>query len=241
MRTPRLSLPHVSQHVVLRGNNGENLFRTSHDCATYLNYLKTTLDKHSARVHAYVLMPNHVHLLMSSVSGCGVSKTLQALARHYVPYFNHRYARSGALFTPRYRSALVEQGQAELRVSRYIERNPIRSRICKSSSDYPWSSFRANALGYEDELVTESESYRAIAEGDKERCSVYRQMLEYEGSVKELQEIRRETNRSRVIGSESFLRRVENHFGISLRSNPRGGDRRSDQYRASRIKLAKCG
>ena len=232
MRMPRLSLAHVPQHVVVRGNNGEFLFNCPHDGATYLNYLESTTRKFESQVHAFVLMPNHVHLLISSPDPAGVGKTLQALARHYVPYFNSRYQRSGALFAPRYRSALVEHGWHALMVSRYIEKNPVRAAFCHSAADYKWSSVHFNAQGVEEPLLSTHQGYRALSEDDAGRRTAYSKLLSKHLSVSELSQIRTQTNRCRVIGSDAFIATVEEHFGISLAANARGGDRRSERFRA---------
>lgn len=228
----------VAQHVVVRGNNSERLFNCPHDCSTYLNFLHMTSQKYSSAIHSYALMPNHVHLLMSSTIDCGVSKTLQALARHYVPYFNQRYDRRGALFAARYRSALVEQGQPTLNVYRYIEGNPVRAALCCDAKEYTWTSYKANAFAQSDKLITPSNTYTKLADTDVGRSELYRELWDVQLSAKELQKIRSQTNRSRFIGSDGFREKIEKHFNISLATAKRGGDRRSDRFRAEQNRMA---
>ena len=240
MRMPRLSMANVAQHIIVRSNNGEQLFRCSHDCSTYLQYLIQSGQKYQSQTHAYVLMPNHVHLLMSSPQQGAVAKTLQALARHYVPYFNNRYDRRGALFTPRYRSALVETGLHTLQVYRYIEQNPLRTGLQHELDKYRWSSYGRNVLGMQDEVVTPEVSYLALGETNESRCHSYARFVSGIPGEEEIRQIRRQTNRSLAIGSTHFLENIERHFGVSLKPGKRGGDRRSTQYRQSRVDLAEA-
>lgn len=233
MRLPRLSVANVPQHVIVRGNNSESIFRGHHDCKSYLFFLQGAAKKYQASVHAYVLMPNHVHFLISSQLDKGVSRTIQALARQYVPYFNERYSRSGALFNARYRSALVERGDSVLQVYRYIEENPVRAMLCERLSQYQWSSYQSNALGIGSPLVKASSEYLELGDHVEDRCEEYRERLTRPQGTEQLRLIRKQTNRSLFIGSDTFRKRIENHFGVCLREKPRGGDRRSKEFRRS--------
>ena len=240
MRMPRLSMANVAQHVIVRSHHGEQLFRCSHDCLSYLQFLKLSCEKYRCQTHAYVLMPNHVHLLMSSREAGSVAKTLQALARHYVPYFNNRHDRRGALFTPRYRSALVEPGLHTLQIYRYIEQNPMRSGLQLELDKYRWSSFNGNAMGAEDAFVAPDRSYLALGDDPQMRCRAYQRFVSARPTQQEITEIRRQTNRSLAIGSAEVLSQIERHFGVSLKPGKRGGDRRSVRYRSSRVSLAEA-
>ena len=240
MRMPRLSMPNVAQHVIVRSNSGEHLFKCAHDCSTYLQYLELACEKYGSELHAYVLMPNHVHLLISSTESGAVAKTLQALARHYVPYFNNRYDRRGALFAPRYRSALVEGGIHTLQVYRYIEQNPLRAELQCELSNYRWSSYGANALGIDDEIVKPEASYLSLGDNGEMRRKSYSRFMSALPCDAEIKQIRSQTNRSLAIGSGRFLQQIEDHFDISLKPRKRGGDRRSMSYRSSRLNLAEA-
>ena len=235
MRLPRLSVANIPQHVIVRGHNGEPIFKSAHDCKSYLYFLKEVADKNNADVHAYILMPNHVHFLMSSDNDNGVGRTVQALARHYVPYFNQRYERRGALFNARYRSALVERGDPVLQVYRYIEENAVRCRLCEHPADYQWSSYSVNALGAQSELVSAAEEYQLLGMGNEQCCDRYSSLFAEPQDQEQLNYIRKQTNRSWVIGSESFREIVEQRFGVCLREKKRGGDRRSKAFRQTNL------
>ncbi len=238
MRLPRLSVANVPQHVIVRGNKGESVFKRAHDCKSYLIFLQDAAEKYQSSVHAYILMANHIHLLISSQQDDGVSRTIQALARHYVPYFNQRYERSGALFNARYRSALVEQGRSVLEVYRYIEDNPVRSRLCEEPSQYQWSSFHANALGVADPVIAPAPEYLNLGDCDERRKEHYLSFFDREQDSEQLNIIRKQTNRSQVIGSETFREIIEKRFGICLREKQRGGDRRSKVFRRASLTSA---
>ncbi|GAA0708371.1 hypothetical protein GCM10009105_07910 [Dokdonella soli] len=124
-------------------------------------------------VHAYVLMTNHVHLLMTPAETGRVARVMQALGRRYVRYLNDRYHRTGTLWEGRYKACPVGSAAYLLRCYRYIELNPVRAAMVADPADYAWSSFHANALGKHDPLVRMHSSYRALAAADSERCAAF--------------------------------------------------------------------
>ena len=126
-RLPRLNLPGIPQHVIQRGNNRHVCFYTEQDYTVYLSKLKEYSEKYQVAVHSYVLMTNHVHLLMTPEEGDGVSKLIQSLGRYYVRYVNKTHGRTGTLWEGRYKSTLVDSENYFLTVSRYIELNPVRA------------------------------------------------------------------------------------------------------------------
>ncbi len=122
-RLPRLNLPGIPQHVVQRGNNRQVCFFAEQDYTVYLSKLKEYSQKYKVAVHSYILMTNHVHLLLTPEEGDGVSRLIQSLGRYYVRYVNQTYGRSGTLWEGRYKSTLVDSDNYFLTVSRYIELN----------------------------------------------------------------------------------------------------------------------
>jgi putative transposase len=105
---PRLNLPGTPQHVIQRGNNKQVSFFNDEDYAVYLDKLKLYSQKYSVAVHSYILMTNHVHLLMTPETEHGVSQLMQSLGRYYVRYINPTYNRTGTLWEGRYKSTLVD-------------------------------------------------------------------------------------------------------------------------------------
>ena len=161
-RPPRFSPPDVPQHVVQRGNNRAAMFARPSDFHAYRRHLGLACEEHGCRVHAYVFMTNHVHLIISPDSADGLGLAIQSLGRRYVPYFNRSSGRTGALWERRYRATLVDTDRYLLACYRYVELNPVRAGMVTDPGDYPWSSYRANAFGSHDALVTPHEQYLAL-------------------------------------------------------------------------------
>lgn len=181
-RHPRPDVPDVPQHIVQRGNNrGPCFFEDGHRLY-YLGLLAAALRAHDVVLHAYVLMTNHVHMLATQRRAGGLSAMMQALGRCYVQWFNKRCDRTGSLYEGRFKSGLVDSDPYLLVCYRYIESNPVRAGLVLDPADYRWSSYRCNALGEPNNLITPhptfadvQEHYRAfVAEGvsQKEREAV---------------------------------------------------------------------
>ena len=231
-RLPRFVLPGHPQHVIVRGNNREPVFYTDDDYRFYLEKLKQACDKHQCYVHAYVLMTNHVHLLITPHTENGLSKAIQMLGRYYVQYFNHTYQRTGTLWEGRYKATLIDSETYALSCYRYIELNPVRARdMVEHPSDYPWSSYRHNAMGKYDELVVHHELYEALGRNGEERRKAYRALFKTRIPKKTFDEIREATNKAWVLGSEHFKDRIDAQLNRPASPRPRGGDRKSDEFR----------
>lgn len=152
-RRLRVFIPGLSQHVVQRGNNRIDMFRIDDDYKRYLMLLRYAASAYRVAVHAYVLMTNHVHLLMTPPSRRALSRTMQDLGRAYVQTFNEKYGRSGTLLQGRFRSNLVADERYFHTCHRYIEMNPVRAAMVDRAEAYRWSSYRFYALGEEDPVL----------------------------------------------------------------------------------------
>ncbi|QTD46045.1 REP-associated tyrosine transposase [Ottowia testudinis] len=139
-RQPRLTVPGYPHHIIQRGNNRQPIFFDAADYQRLLDDLKTHAAAHQLAVHAYVLMSNHLHLLATPQTQDGVSRTMQALGRGYVRYFNRRHGRSGTLWEGRFRSSLIQAERHLLACMAYIDLNPVRAGMVAAPRDYPWSS-----------------------------------------------------------------------------------------------------
>ena len=173
-RHRRLIVPDVAVHIRQRGVDGTACFREESDRLVYLSILRELLRRGQCALHAYCLMTNHVHLLVTPSDEQVCSTFMRELGRSYVPYFNNRYGRTGTLWEGRFRSCLVESPEYVLACHRYIERNPVRAGMVASPSDYPWSSFKANSGQAQDETLCEHPVYTALAFGAAERQAAYR-------------------------------------------------------------------
>ena len=143
---PRLDLPYIPQHVVQRGNNRLPCFLDDSDRLRYLQLLREALLHTSCQLHAYVLMDNHVHLLVTPPATGAITRLMQKLGRHYVGQFNARHHRTGTLWEGRYKSCLVDNESYVLHCHRYIDLNPVRARMIDNSAEFPWSSAHGLAL-----------------------------------------------------------------------------------------------
>lgn len=139
-RLARLTLPGYSHHVIQRGNNRQPIFTSAQDRQTLLGLLEENAKKFNVDVHAYVLMDNHFHLLLTPHTTQGLPQMMQAVGRRYVRYFNDSQQRSGTLWEGRYRSVPLQAERYLLPCMVYIDLNPVRAGLVAHASDYPWSS-----------------------------------------------------------------------------------------------------
>jgi putative transposase len=230
-RLPRFVLVGHPQHVIVRGNNREPIFYTDEDYQFYFEKLKQACDKHNCDVHAYVLMTNHVHLLITPHKKDGISKVIQMLGRYYVQYFNHTYQRTGTLWEGRYKATLIDSEHYAFGCYRYIELNPVRADMVEHPYEYPWSSHRFNALGDKNNLVIPHELYKHLGETNKERQRAYSTLFDAEVPQRTIEEIREATNKSWVLGSDYFKEIIEDKINRPMSPQGRGGDRKSKEYK----------
>ena len=231
-RLPRLYIPGCSQHVIRRGNNRQACFFTEADYTVYLDKLKEASENYQVAIHAFVLMTNHVHLLVTPSSQEGVARMMQAVGRYYVRYINTVYQRSGTLWEGRYKSTLVDNDYYFLTVSRYIELNPVRAKMVEHPSEYLWSSYQGNGLGKEIQLLTSHELYMGLGKSKVSRQKNYCHLFDGVIEKHTLEEIRYKTNKSWVLGSEKFKEDVRKMVDRRVESSGWGGDRKSIDYKS---------
>jgi putative transposase len=208
-RRPRLSVVGVPQHVIQRGNNRQATFLAAGDYGLFLEYLSEAARKHDCSIHAYVLMTNHVHLLLTPNRPAAVSSTMQDVGRRYVQHVNFRYGRSGTLWEGRFKASLVDTEKYFLACCRYIELNPVRAGMVEAPEDYPWSSYRYYAFGNENERLSEHEEYRALGTTALARQSAYRGLFDNGIDASDLQEIRESVNSGWPLGGQRFKDEIE--------------------------------
>ncbi|MDH5233113.1 MAG: transposase [Gammaproteobacteria bacterium] len=234
-RLPRFDVPGYTQHVIQRGNNRSIIFVGEEDYEFYLKKLGEACKKHQCDLHAYVLMTNHVHLLMTPHLKGGIGKVMQMLGRYYVQYFNHQHNRTGTLWEGRYKATVLDSKQYLLSCSRYIELNPVRADRVKHPADYPWSSYHYNALGVSNGLIKAHTVYTALGRGASSRQSAYRALFEQQIPEQTMDEIRAATNKAWVLGNERFLQQIEGLTQRQAQPKPRGGDKRSKKAKENNI------
>lgn len=169
-RLPRFGLPVQPQHVIQRGNNRQRIFQVESDYSYYLETLHNAAEKYECDIHAYVLMTNYVHLFVTPNAENSLSKIMQLLGRYYVQHYNYRHGRTSTLWEGRYKATLIDAEVYLLTCMRYIELNPVRAKgMANPPSDYPWSSYRFNALGQTDRLITAHREYKRLGSTNDER------------------------------------------------------------------------
>ena len=222
-RQPRFVLPGHPQHVIQRGNNRHVIFAEEADYRFYLDTLKEVCERFACHVHAYVLMTNHVHMLMTPDCEMGISKVMQSLGRRYVQYFNYRYRRTGTLWEGRYKAALLDTEPYLLTCYRYIEQNPVRAGMVARPDAYRWSSYRCNALGEPNVLVTPHYLYLQLAESAEQRYRAYRVLFSTALEEVAVDAIREATNKAWVLGDDRFRLEIEDLLMRQSAPKLRGG------------------
>ena len=139
-RLPRLTLTNYPHHVILRGNNRQVIFSGESDMRRMLSLLEEHSMVQGVDVHAYVLMGNHLHLLLTPRRDGALSLMMQSVGRSYVRAFNQAHGRTGTLWEGRYRSSLIQTERYLLTCMAYIDLNPVRAGMVEAPENYPWSS-----------------------------------------------------------------------------------------------------
>ena len=205
-------LPGVAIHVIQRGNNRSACFATDEDRAFYLFHLGRMLARTGCKLHAYCLMSNHVHLLLSPDRSEACSNLMKGIGQIYSQYVNKLYKKSGHLWEGRFKSCLVQSEQYVLACYRYIELNPVRARVAMRVDQHRWSSYRANALGAQSELLVPHQEYVRLGSTGEERQAAYRDLFALV-PPEQFDEIRSATNGGYVLGSPTFKANMARTLG----------------------------
>jgi len=224
-RRPRIHLPAVPLHIVQRGHNREACFFGEDDYVSYRHWLGEALTQTGCTLQAYVLMTNHVHLLITPPTVEAVSRFIISIGRRYVQYINKTYQRTGTLWDSRYKSSLVQEDRYLLTCQRYIELNPVRAHMVDEPAHYRWSSYRANALGQADPLVTPHTLYRGLGGDERARQAAYRALFVGEIDVPQLTDIRTALQQGQPLGDSRFSAQIEAATGQRREVRPRGRPR----------------
>lgn len=208
-RKPRCNIVGVPQHVIQRGNNREACFYSEEDYRFYLECLEESAKKFNCLIHAFVLMTNHVHILVTPQQEYAISQMMQSLGRKYVRYINSVYKRSGTLWEGRFKSSLVDTQNYFLICMRYIELNPVRAGMTEVPGEYKWSSYQTNGYGKEDSCLTNHPVYLDLGDAKELRLHAYRALFSNALGYEQLHEIREALNQEMVLGKRFFKEQVE--------------------------------
>jgi putative transposase len=221
-RPPRLELPGVPLHVIQRGNNRAACFFSDVDRRFYLKCLARSASRAGCSIHAYVLMPNHVHLLVTPSKAGSVGAMMQEIGRRYVRVINTLHGRTGTLWEGRFKSCLVDSETYLLVCHAYIELNPVRAGLAAQPASYPWSSHAHYTSAKSDRLITEHGLFLGFGADRSERQAAFRSQFVNAIDRKTLTRIRDATNSGSALGSADFLRAIEQRLGRPVRRAKRG-------------------
>ena len=208
-RLPRLIVPGQPHHLIQRGAGAQSVFLDEHDYLTFLMHLKDGARRFGVDLHAYVLMPDHLHLLATPTDATGLARCMQWLGRHYVPYFNRKYQRSGTIWQGRYKTAVIESQRYFLLCSAYIELNPVRIGLVATPTEYRWSSYRHHVGAVPDTLITEHPLYWALGNTPFAREAAYRDLLTQSLPAIECAALSDATLKGWAVGSDLFKQDLE--------------------------------
>tara|TARA_R110002126_G_scaffold98045_22_gene228152 strand:+ start:1477 stop:2166 length:690 start_codon:yes stop_codon:yes gene_type:complete len=215
-RKPRFYIKDVPCHVVQRGNNRQDCFFCHDDYGFYINSLQDALQHYDVQLHAYVLMTNHVHLLMTPQDSAGISRVMQSVGRAYVGYVNKQYKRSGTLWEGRHKASLIETERYLMLCQRYIELNPVRAKMVAHPEQYHWSSYQFHGAGKPIACLTPHTVYQMLGDNAESRRIAYQALFSSELQKAELDTLRQCAAHNYPVGGEQFRAEIEQVRGVRL-------------------------
>jgi len=228
-RKPRFFVPGLAAHIVQRGNNRQATFFEREDYELYLSLLLEGGDRYGCAIHAYVLMTNHVHILATPSQAISISRMMQYVGRHYVPYINKKYRRSGTLWEGRFKASVIDTSDYLLACYRYIELNPVRAGMVDDPRGYRWSSFRYNGLGEGDALIAAHEEYDKLGKTRVIRAQNYRKIFELSDCSGEVSALRQYTQSGTPLGNAKFTHDIESELAMKVGQAIRGRPKRNSE------------
>ena len=208
-RQPRLTVTGYTHHVILRGNNRQDIFRTTADYQRMLDLLFEHSRVHKVDIHSYVLMTNHLHLLVTPQVDQGLSKMMQAVGRSYVQVFNKVHGRSGTLWEGRYRSTLIQTDLYLLACMAYIDLNPVRAHMVAQPEQYEWSSHAHYVGRGVDRLITPHALYWGLGNTPFAREAAYAELVHAGVSSDQQGALTDATLSGWALGDEVFLKTLQ--------------------------------
>ena len=221
-RLPRLVVPHQLHQLIQGGVDGQSIFREEADYMAFLGWLREASRQFKVAIHAYVLLPNQVALLVTPTDAAGLGRLMQWLGRQYVPYFNRKYGRFGTLWQGRYKATVVDAEQYFMMCSRFIELSPVGLGIVTNPDEYPWSSYGHHAGIKQDPMVIDHPLYWALGNTPFDREAAYKALFEQALTVEEADAIKEATLKGWALGSERFKNSLTKNVSRRLSPAKRG-------------------
>lgn len=210
-RLPRLVVPQQPHHIIQCGNNLQLIFRDAEDHQRFLGWLKEAARACQVAIHAYVLLPDHLHLLATPSTAEGLAQMMQRIGRHYVAWYNNKHGRTGGLFQGRFRTSVIEAARYFMLCSSFIELNPVRAKLVADPLAFAWSSYAHHAGVRQDSVITDHALYWALGNTPFQREAAYTQLVEQGLSKEELVEINAALLKGWPLGSDMFKRAIEHN------------------------------
>jgi putative transposase len=237
-RLSRFFLPNQPMHVVHRGKDGRRVFFGKGDYARFRDWLADAADKYGCAIHAYALLPNEIHLLVTGRTAQSLPRMLQSLGRRHTRQVNAARDLEGPRWEGRYRAAPIEAGAHLLDCQRHIETLAVHAGLASSPADYPWSSYPAHAEGEADPLLHDHRLYRDLGAGAAKRQKSYRKLFRKPLPKGFAEELGAATYGGWAFGSAAFRRRIGAAAGRRVTPLPRGRPRLAKRKSKAKTKRA---
>ncbi len=225
-RLPRLVIPNQLHHVIAQGHSDQAIVRDAADYLAFVNWLRDAARQSRVAIHAYVLLPNRLHLLATPADDKGLSRMMQSLGRLYVPYFNARYGRTGSLWEGRYRATVLDPAAYFVPCAHLIESQPVSTGLVPEVGVYPWSSHGHHIGDRKESWLTDHPAYWALGNTPFEREAAYRQISASPPDVAMTEKILEATRKAWALGSDEFCRRLAKLTARRLAPARRGRPRK---------------
>lgn len=220
-RTARIAPAGYVYHLLTRGNNRQDVFKEEKDYENYIEILRRYKERYGFKVYHYVLMTNHVHLVVEPVEGSGsLSEIMKGINLSYAQYFKNRYKHFGHFWQDRYKSIIVSKDDYLLACGSYVELNPVRARIVEDPKDYKWSSYKIYAYGSSSPIVDEHQMYQGLSGNENERRKRYREFVK--GMLEEKKAMKGEMDRRVIYGSGEFIKGIAKAYEVEAVIRPKG-------------------
>jgi putative transposase len=226
-RTARIAPKEFVYHVLARGNNKQDIFKDEEDFLKYIDILLKYKEKYLFKLYHYVLMTNHIHLVIEpSNKGGELYQIMKGINLSYVQHLKNKYKYAGHFWQDRFKSIIVSKDEYLLACGSYVELNPVRAGLVNQPKDYRWSSYGANAYGKRDDLVDEHVIYGNLSD-DKNSRKEYRKFVHDMFQKKDA--MRGEMDRRTIYGSANFSKQVQKKFKLNAVIRKRGRPRKESE------------
>jgi putative transposase len=224
-RTARIAPKDYVYHIMTRGNNRQRVFKDDEDYKRYLELLRQYKLKYKYKLYHYVLMSNHVHLVLQPSShGGALAEIMKALNISYAYHYKKKYKHTGHFWQDRYKSIIVAEDEYLLACGSYVELNPVRAHLVEDPKDYQWSSYRRYAYGADNLMVDNEPVYQGLGGNAGERQQRYRQLVR--GMLREKKAMKGEMDRRLVYGDSAFIGALTKKYTIAGRLRSIGRPRK---------------